>query len=253
MTTTTARRSRTGPPDLAGDTPTDLSATTVGVEHETKWQISPDLPDGPQSFFDSGPLRSLTPVRRPLEFVQSAIYLDDERHALTRAGHSLSVVVNSGPASGVCWLTFKQSVQWRGWRDGLELGERLTPAEVPAAMNDSGRLPIGHARRCGLTSGPLRPVGSATQHRHKRLGRTPEGVEVAYSLDRVTFRDLDAASTPVSDYTCVEIEVNSSAPAALWALARLAQDIDDWLGLPRDRMTKAQRAIAALDRQERAA
>ncbi|MFJ8313975.1 MULTISPECIES: hypothetical protein [unclassified Streptomyces] len=233
-------------------------ATTVGVEHECKWALEQADGDtaagvsarsastGPHAFFDSGPLSLLTPVRRPLVFVQSSLYVDDQRHRLIRAGHSLSVVVNTGAASSVCWLTLKQAVHWRGWRDGLEVSQRLTPAEVPGALNDPSLLPVAHLRGSRLAEGPLRAVGTATQRRHKHLGRTADGVEVAYSLDLVTFRAPEPGVAPVRGGVFVEIEVNSSAPAALRALDRLAHEVDAWLGRPRDRTTKAQRALAAL-------
>ncbi|WP_035800293.1 hypothetical protein [Kitasatospora mediocidica] len=233
-----------------GPAPGGLS--TVGVEHECKWELAGDElheADGLDRFFEGSVLSTaLTPLRRPLTFVSSTVYIDDAARSLTRAGHTLGVVVNVASASHVCWLTLKQAVRRHAWRDGLELAERLTPAEVPQAINDEARLPVGHARRCRLVDGPLAPVAVATQRRVKSLARSADGVEVAYSLDLVTFRSPDAHCPPIGTYSCVEVEVNSSAPHALRLLGELADSMDQWLGRPRARLTKAQHALAAVER-----
>jgi hypothetical protein len=236
---------------MANTTP-PRGPSTVGVEHECKWELATaeyhqvaDLDD----YFDGSVLSTaLTPLRRPLTFVSSTLYLDDAGRSLTRAGHTLGVIVNVGSASGLCWLTLKQQIRRHAWRDGLELAERLTPGEVPAAINDDSRLPVGHARRCGLVEGALAPVAVATQRRVKHLGRSADGVEVAYSLDLVTFRTPDEDCPAIGEYACVEVEVNSSAPHALRLLGELADGMDQWLARPRARLTKAQHALSAVER-----
>ncbi|MET8295933.1 hypothetical protein ABZW02_17915 [Streptomyces sp. NPDC005180] len=229
---------------------------SVGVEHECKWDLAREEYDAiadPERFFEGSILSTaLTALRPPLTFVSSTLYVDDARRSLIRAGHSLGFVVNVGSASEVCWMTFKQAVRRHAWRDGLELAERLTPAEVPDALNDSRRLPVGHVRDCGLAEGHLAPVAVASQKRVKGLGRDAHGIDVAYSLDLVTFRAPAAGCPPVGTYACVEVEVNSSAPRALRLLEELAQEMDEWLGRPRAGRTKAQRALAAVEAVGRA-
>ncbi|MFD9306927.1 hypothetical protein ACFWCB_30385 [Streptomyces sp. NPDC060048] len=224
---------------------------SVGVEHECKWDLTRaeyDAIQDPGRFFEGSVLTTaLEALRPPLTFVSSTIYLDDANRSLIRAGHTLGVVVNVGSASGVCWMTLKQAVRRHAWRDGLELAERLTPAEVSGALNDPRRLPVGHVRDSRLAEGPLAPVAVASQRRVKCLGRDRFGTEVAYSLDLVTFRAPADGCPPLGTYACVEVEVNSSAPRALRLLEELADGMDVWLGRARTDRTKAQHALAALE------
>ncbi|POX64517.1 hypothetical protein C3492_05665 [Streptomyces sp. Ru62] len=228
--------------------PQDLREV-VGVEHECKWELPLEVyRSGPEDLLRGGPLHTrLTPLRRPLSFVSSTLYVDDAARSLIRAGHTLGAVVNTGAAADVCWLTFKQAIRVHAWRDGLELASRITPDQVPRALDDSSLLPVGHVRRNRLAEGPLGVAAVATQRRTKGLGRTADGVEVACSVDLVTFRAPEDGRTVLGEYACVEIEVNSSAPNALRALAGLATDMDHWLARPRARRTKAQLALDAAE------
>ncbi|MER6781100.1 MULTISPECIES: hypothetical protein [unclassified Streptomyces] len=234
-----------------GPSSTRGGTASVGVEHECKWDLAREEYDAigePERFFEGSILSTaLTALRPPLTFVSSTLYVDDARRSLIGAGHSLGVVVNVGSASDVCWMTFKQAVRRHAWRDGLELSERLAPARVSKAINDPRLLPVGHVRDCRLAEGDLAPVAIASQKRVKGLGRDAHGIDVAYSLDLVTFRAPADGCPPVGTYACVEVEVNSSAPRALRLLDELADGMDRWLGRPRAERTKAQHALAAVE------
>ncbi|RKT16642.1 hypothetical protein BX285_0988 [Streptomyces sp. 1114.5] len=225
----------------------------IGVEHECKWQLPPAAAADPAAFARTAVFAELVAAAaEPQDYLQSVLYLDDASGSLARAGHSLSIVVNSGAPSDTCVVVCKQTIHRRGWRDGLELRQRVPHRQVGARLHDGSLLPVAHVRRLGLVTGALQPAGVAVQRRYKWYGRTTDGTEVCCSLDHVEF---GAPTTPRAErrrYDCVEIEVNSSLPAVLAGLDRLARELDVRLGVPRDRSSKSQLAREA-DRDGREA
>lgn len=218
----------------------------IGVEHECKWQLPPAAAADPAAFVEAAVFAELVDAAaEPQDHLQSALYLDDASGSLARAGHSLSIVVNSGAPSGTCVVVLKQTIHRRGWRDGLEVRQRVPHREVGSRVQDGSLLPVTHARGLGLVAGALRPAGVAVQRRYKWHGRTADGTEVCCSLDHVEFGDPATPRAERRSYDCVEIEVNSSLPAVLAGLDRLARQLDVRLGVPRDRTSKSQRAWEA--------
>ncbi|MFI5531148.1 hypothetical protein ACIA8O_21725 [Kitasatospora sp. NPDC051853] len=228
-------------------TPADLLEDLhIGVEHECKWALPGDGAEDPAAFVEAVLFDGfVTPTAAPRDYLQSSLYLDDARGSLAAAGHSLSVVVNSGSAGRTCVVVFKQAVHRRGWRDGLELRQRVPHRHVGARLEDPATLPVAHAKSLGLLTGELRPAGTAVQRRYKCFGRTAAGTEVVGNLDQVDFGDPGGPRTRSWQYRCLEIEVNSPQPAALADLGRLADRMDRRLGVPRDRTSKSQLAWAA--------
>ncbi|GGK22666.1 hypothetical protein GCM10010124_13990 [Pilimelia terevasa] len=223
----------------------DRDDVHIGIEHECKWELTAAEADDPAGLVEATLFPDLlTPYGRPRDYLQSALYLDDGNGSLAAAGHSLSVVVNGGGPSTACVVAFKQTVCYRGWRDGLEIRQRLAHRPGVPLRHDRS-LPVAYARRLGLLTGVPRPAGVAVQRRYKRFGRTVDGTEVFCSLDAVEFGGPEVARERRSRYTCLEIEVNSPLPAALAALDGLARAIDERLGRPRDRTSKSQRGWAA--------
>ncbi|MEU7903537.1 hypothetical protein [Actinoplanes sp. NPDC049118] len=217
----------------------------IGVEHECKWELPLGSAADPAAFVAEALFADLlTAGGRPQDYLQSALYLDDADGSLARAGHSLSIIVNSGAPSDTCVIAFKQTVHHRGWRDGLEVRQRVPHLQVGARLGDPATLPVAHVRSLGLVTGALRPAGVAVQRRYKRHGHTADGTEIFCSLDHVDFGDPAAGRDERRRYACLEIEVNSSDPAALTGLDHLATRLDTRLGVPRDRTSKSQRAWA---------
>ncbi|MFD4376629.1 hypothetical protein [Streptomyces sp. NPDC058486] len=224
----------------------------IGVEHECKWELPPSATEDPRAFAEATLFTGLiTPAGPPQDYLQSALYLDDAEGSLAQAGHSLSIVVNSGAPSDTCVIVFKQTVHRRGWRDGLEVRQRVPHRQVGRRIDDTATLPIGYAKSLGLLTGAVRPAGVAVQRRFKGGGHTVDGTEIFYSVDRVDFGDPADARVSACGYSCVEVEVNSSVPTALSGLDELARQLDTRLGASRDRTGKSQLALAA--ERERAA
>lgn len=214
----------------------------IGTEHECKWEIPPDAFVDPESFAAEVFAGLIDPVGESQDFLESALYLDDAEGSLARAGHSLSVIVNSGSPGETCVIACKQTLHHRGWRDALELRQRVPHRDLDARLKDGDALPINHLRGLRLITGELQPAGVGVQRRFKRHGNTADGTEVFCSLDDVHFGDPAAGKDERHRYTCLEIEVNSSGPAALTELDRLAGELDSRLGVPRDTVGKSQRA-----------
>ncbi|MER6027749.1 hypothetical protein [Streptomyces sp. NPDC001851] len=218
----------------------------IGVEHECKWQLPTAAAADPAAFVEAAMFAELVDAAvEPQDHLQSVLYLDDTSGSLARAGHSLSIVVNSGAPSETCVVVFKQTIHRRGWRDGLEVRQRVPHREVGSRIHDGSVLPVAHAGRLGLFAGALQPAGVAVQRRYKWYGRTADGTEVCCSLDQVEFGDPATPRAERRRYDCVEIEVNSSLPVVLAGLDQLARQLDVRLGVPRDRTSKSQRAWAA--------
>ncbi|TGZ15910.1 hypothetical protein DV517_08830 [Streptomyces sp. S816] len=217
----------------------------IGIEHECKWALREEQTEDPGAFADAvlfGDL--LTPMAAPRDYLQSSLYLDDAEGSFARAGHSLSIVVNSGAPGGTCVIVFKQAVHRRGWRDGLELRQKVPYRGVGARISDPGTVPIAYARTLRLLTGDLRAAGVAVQRRYKCFGRTADGTEVVCNLDYVDFGDPAVPRDSSRHYRCLEIEVNSPFPTALADLDRLAGRLDERLGVARDRTSKSQLARA---------
>ncbi|WP_143230690.1 hypothetical protein [Actinosynnema sp. ALI-1.44] len=218
---------------------------TVGVEYEYKWCVDTiDAAKDPHGFLSATVFdRHLGDVSDVVTVVQSTMYLDDERLALADAGHSLGCVVNTGALSSIAWIRLKQTILWTGRRDCLEIAERVPPEDIGRLVDAREVLPIDYARRTGMVSGRLAPVGVATQTRYKRTAVfTDSPAGMAYSVDVVEFRSPDDPATPLSRYSCLEIETNGSEHHALRQLDRLADDITDWLGTSQETATKGQLA-----------
>ncbi|MEU4118475.1 hypothetical protein AB0F71_28770 [Kitasatospora sp. NPDC028055] len=221
---------------------------SVGTEYEFKWRLDPaEARSAPLDLLTDGLFdRHLTSCSPPVTVTQSTMYADDADFGLTRAGHSLGCVVNSGRASSVAWLRLKQTVLWDGRRDCLEVSEKVDPARVGALLNDPAVLPVGHLRRYGMARGRLAPVGVLTQVRHKRTGAFREiPAWLAYSVDLVEFRSPQDGVAPLGRYACLEVEVNDSTPDVLALLDELAAGLDGLLGGRRERLTKGQLAALA--------
>ncbi|GGQ68007.1 hypothetical protein [Couchioplanes azureus] len=217
----------------------------IGVEHECKWELPWSGTSDPGAVAAATLFTDLLSTGgRARDYLQSVLYLDDAEGSLAGAGHSLSIVVNSGAPSGTCVIAFKQTVHHRGWRDGLEVRQRVPHRQVGARLDDPATLPVARARSLGRVTGPLRPAGVAVQRRYKCHGLTADGTEIFCSIDRVEFGRPGGVRDEQRRYACLEIEVNSSLPAALAGLGRLAGQLDDRLGVPRDRTSKSQRAWA---------
>ncbi|WP_438306831.1 hypothetical protein ACSHXN_45650 (plasmid) [Streptomyces sp. HUAS TT11] len=218
----------------------------IGTEHECKWQIPASCFADPESFavrtFDG----LIAPAGGTQDYLESVLYFDDAEGSLAAAGHTLSVVVNSGSPTSTAVLSFKQSLHQRGWRDALEMRQRVPRDEVDTRLQDTATLPVGHLHGLGLLAGPLRPSGVAVQRRFKRHGVTPGGTEIFCSMDDVHFGDPTVPKAERTRYSCLEIEVNDSGPDALADLARIAGELDDRLGVPRDLTSKSQRARTPL-------
>jgi hypothetical protein len=214
----------------------------IGTEHECKWEVDPAAFNDPRSFAAETFDGLIEPFGESPDFLESALYLDDVTGSLARAGHSLSVIVNSGVPSGTCVIACKQTLHHRGWRDALEVRQRISHHDLDTRLRDTGTLPIDHLRGLGLITGNLEPAGVGVQRRFKRHGHTADGTEVFCSLDDVHFGDSASVKKGRHRYTCLEIEVNSSSPVALADLDRLAKELDSRLGVPRDAVGKSQRA-----------
>lgn len=218
----------------------------IGTEHECKWQIPAEIFSDPGAFaartFDG----LITPVGGTQDYLESVLYLDDAEGNLAVAGHTLSVVVNSGGPSSTAVLSFKQALHSRGWRDALEVRQRVPRDEIDARLQDTTTLPVKHVRELGLLAGPLRPSGVAVQRRFKRHGVTQNGTEIFCSLDDVHFGSPTTPKNQRLRYVCLEVEVNDSGPGALADLGHIAAELDGRLGVPRDTSSKSQRARAPI-------
>ncbi|GAB3703009.1 hypothetical protein GCM10027598_01700 [Amycolatopsis oliviviridis] len=221
----------------------------VGVEHESKWALDHASADAdPLRWLDSPPVRAnLTGLTETVVATQGTVYLDDAERRLTSAGHSLRIAANQGRLAGIGWIGVKQTVDWTGRRDALEISERIDPGELTAVLTAGEVLPLRHLRSLGLVRGPLETAGVTSQRRIKRFGKLDGGHPCVFSVDLVEFRGPDGDITPIGEYACLEIEVNQSSLECLEALDAFCADVDAWLGSPRESRTKAQLAVAAAD------
>lgn len=221
------------------------------MEHEYKWWLDvTDVENDPFSYVLADVFeRHLDSFTNPVTVTQSTLYVDDARHSLTRNGHSLGLVLNTGAIAHVAWLGMKQTIRWEGRRDCLEIAERVDPAQAGRIVNDRSLPPVAHLYRYGMVADRLAPVGVLTQVRHKRLGASRElGCWFAYGVDVVELRAPGPDARPVGRYACMEIESNDSSPGALRVLAELASGLGRLLGRPVETRTKCQIAVQAAAR-----
>ncbi|EHM25903.1 hypothetical protein SPW_5707 [Streptomyces sp. W007] len=220
----------------------------VGMEYECKWDVGETSARAdPDRFvrnevFDRH-LERISPVKA---VSQSTLYVDDDENTLAEAGHSLGCIINHGAISWVSWLRLKQTIQWNGRRDSLEIGERVPPENLGRLINDSDVFPVSYAYRHGLVKGRLAPTGVVNQVRYKRNGYF-KGLDrgISYSVDLVEFLSPDGETKVIDRYTCLEMEVNESQGEVLGRLEELARDVDRWLGHGRESRTKSQLAVRA--------
>jgi hypothetical protein len=221
----------------------------VGVEHECKWALDHDAAAAdPLRWLDSPAVTGgLTELSEPRTATQGVLYLDDRERRLTTAGHCLRIAANQGRQSGIGWIGVKQTVQWDGRRDALEISERVDPGALAATLAAETALPLRHIREYGLVHGPLETVGITNQRRIKRFGRLPGDFDCVLSVDLVEFRRPDGGIAPIGRYACLEVEVNHSSLACVEALDAFCDTIGARLGQPPESRTKAQLAVAAAD------
>ncbi|WP_410601396.1 hypothetical protein [Amycolatopsis sp. lyj-90] len=221
----------------------------VGVEHESKWALDhAEAGADPLRWLDSPAVReNLTELTETVTATQSILYLDDAERSLTTDGHSLRIAANQGALAGIGWIGIKQTIDWEGRRDALEISERIDPGELTAMLTAGEVLPLRHLRNLGLVRGPLETVGITSQRRIKRFGTLAGGHPCVFSVDLVEFRRPDGEITPIGRYACLEAEVNQSSLPCLEAFDEFCAAVDGWLGSPREARTKAQLAVAAAD------
>jgi len=218
----------------------------IGLEHEVKWSL-----DAAQATRDVDRYLNAAAFGRRLEQIsatsvvtQSAVVLDDAALSLTRAGHALTAVVNTGAARDVTWFRLKHSIRRGGRHDTLEIAQRVTEP-VSALLSDRSNPVIGHALTCHLFDGPLSVTGVFTQLRHKRHGIFRDSTcGLGYGVDIVEFK-APASGAVLGTYACLEIEINESTPDGLSLLDDLAAALDGELGADREREGKAQLAVRA--------